>query len=182
MTKDKVQDITPKSPSPSPWVRRFLPSEGKSKRALDLACGGGRHTQLLLSRDYQVTALDRDLSKLGTLRNASGLTAVEADLETGADFPLAGQIFDVVVVANYLHRPLFPALIGAVAPGGLFLYETFALGNERFGRPSNPDFLLQPGELLRAVDGKLQVLAYENLDVTEPKPAAIQRIAAQNTD
>jgi hypothetical protein len=84
------------------------------------------------------------------------------------------------VVVNYLHRPLLPALVSAVAPGGVLIYETFAQGNERFGRPRNPDFLLRPGELLEAVAGRLRVVAYEDLIVAQPRPAAVQRIAAVN--
>jgi hypothetical protein len=83
------------------------------------------------------------------------------------------------VVANYLHRPILPAIVGAVAPGGWLLYETFAIGNERFGRPSNPDFLLRPGELLEVVRGRLRVVAYEDLEVAEPRPAMVQRMAAR---
>lgn len=189
MIKDKEQTGKPAELSPSGWITRFLPDEdgsagGMSKRALDLACGGGRHSRLLLARGYQVMAVDRDLSKLGELRHAPGLTAVgtdlEADLARGTPLPFAGQTFDLVVVTNYLHRPLLPSLVAAVAPGGLLLYETFAAGNARFGRPSNPDFLLKPGELLDVVRGKLRVLAYETLEVRRPKPAALQRIAAKN--
>ena len=83
------------------------------------------------------------------------------------------------MVTKYLHRPLLPAIVAAVAPGGLLIYETFAVGNERFGRPRNPDFLLRPGELLDAVAGQLDIVAYENLEVTDPRPAVIQRIAAR---
>ena len=83
-----------------------------------------------------------------------------------------------MVVTNYLHRPLFPALLDALAPGGVLLYETFALGNERYGRPSNPDFLLQPGELLELVRGRLRVVAYEDLTVETPRAACVQRVAA----
>jgi hypothetical protein len=83
-----------------------------------------------------------------------------------------------VVVTNYLWRPLMPLIVAAVAPGGALIYETFARGNERFGKPSNPDFLLQDGELLRAAEGRLRVVAYECLEVAEPRPAVVQRIAA----
>lgn len=100
------------------------------------------------------------------------------DLEDGAIPDFLGGAFAAVVVTNYLHRPLLPALRAAVAPGGLLIYETFAQGNERFGKPSNPDFLLRPGELLEGLDGRLRVLAYEDLVVDEPRPAAVQRICA----
>ena len=103
---------------------------------------------------------------------------MQVDLEDGSPFPLAGRQFALIVVTNYLHRPLLPALVAALAPGGLLLYETFARGNEAFGKPSSPDFLLRPGELLEAVRGKLRVMAYEDLVIEQPKRAAVQRIAA----
>ena len=105
------------------------------------------------------------------------MTARCADLE-GGPWPFEGQRFAGIVVANYLHRPLFPRLLESLGPGGVLIYETFAVGNERYGRPSNPDFLLRPGELLDVVRGRLRVLAYEDLTVSEPKPACMQRICA----
>ncbi len=165
-------------PPPSPWIARFhwcLPQGGE---VLDLACGSGRHVRYLLDLGYRVTALDRDLSGVADLEGHERLTLVRADLEDGSPFPLAGRVFAGVVVTNYLYRPILQDLVAAVAPGGGFLYETFALGNERFGRPSNPDFLLKPGEMLDCVGGRLRILAYEDLVVSEPRPAAVQRIAA----
>ena len=151
---------------------------------LDLACGGGRHTRLFLARGHPVTAIDRDLSGIAELTGAPGgapgLEMLEVDLEDGGPFPLAGRRFAGVVVTNYLYRPLFPALVAAVAPGGVLIYETFARGNERFGRPRNPDHLAKPGELLEAVRGKLRVVAYEDLIEQTPKPAARQRLCAVN--
>jgi SAM-dependent methyltransferase len=145
---------------------------------LDLACGAGRHARLFLERGCRVLAVDRDVSALADLRNDPHLEVLEIDLERGSDYPLAGRLFDAVIVVNYLHRPRLADLVNSVAPGGLLLYETFAAGHERFGRPRNPDFLLEPGELLDAVRGRLRVLAYEDLDICEPSPAAVQRIAA----
>jgi len=124
----------------------------------------------------RVTALDRDPDQQP---DAAGLTKIAADLEAGSPWPLAGQRFDLVVVTNYLHRPILPEIVGAVAPGGLLLYETFAQGNERFGKPSNPDFLLRPGELAKAVAVGLEVLAYEEIELGPPRPAVVQRIAAR---
>ncbi len=167
-------------PPPSPWVQRFLWCLPQGGSVLDLACGSGRHTRYLLDLGYQVTALDRDLSNIRDLDGREGLTLIEADLEDGSPFPLAGQSYQGVLVANYLYRPLMEALIGLVAPGGGFLYETFALGNERFGKPSNPDFLLRPGELLESLRGHLRVVGYEDLVISEPRPAAVQRIAARH--
>ena len=167
---------------PSAWVRRFAPLVPAAGAVLDLASGGGRHSRLLLEAGHPVTAVDIAVSGLADLAARDRLEVVEADLEDGRPFPLAGRRFAGVVVTNYLYRPLLPALVDAVAPGGLLIYETFARGNERFGRPSNPDFLLAPGELLEAVRGRLRVLAYEDLVVEEPKPAAVQRICAQAPD
>jgi SAM-dependent methyltransferase len=165
--------------APSPWIERFAPLVTPGGAVLDLACGSGRHVRLFAARGHPVTAVDRDLSGLGDLVHDPHVEALTFDLELGAPFPLAGRSFAAVVVTRYLHRPLLAALVEAVAPGGLLLYETFAAGNERFRRPSNPDFLVRPGELLEAVRGRLRVLAYEDLDVEEPWPAALQRIAAR---
>jgi SAM-dependent methyltransferase len=167
--------------APSPWVCRFrtlVPRDAAQGRVLDLACGGGRHVRLFLAAGHPVTAVDRDLSGLAVPPEAAGLERLETDLEDGQPFPLAGRRFAAVVVTNYLYRQILPDLVAAVAPGGLLIYETFAAGNERFGKPANPDFLLRPGELLDAVRGALRVLAYEDLEVTGPKPACVQRIAA----
>ena len=124
-----------------------------------------------------VTAIDRDPDPQP---DAPGLAKIAADLETDAGWPLTGQQFDLVVVTNYLHRPILAAIIDAVAPGGLLLYETFALGNERFGKPSNPAFLLQPGELkAAALAGGLEVIAFEEVELGAPRPAVVQRIAAR---
>lgn len=124
-----------------------------------------------------MVAVDRDGQALGTLANVDGVECRQFDLEASA-WPLSGERFDGIVVTNYLHRPLWPHLLQALAPRGVLLYETFALGNGRFGRPSNPDFLLAPGELLDVVGGALHVLAYEDRFVERPKPAMVQRICA----
>jgi SAM-dependent methyltransferase len=164
----------------SPWVSRFAGLVPAGGPVLDLACGRGRHARLFRRLGHPVSALDIDLAGIAGLSGDPGLEAVQADLETGAPWPLAGRRFAGVVVTNYLHRPLFPGIIEAVGPGGVLIYETFAVGNERFGRPSNPDFLLRPGELLELARGRLEVVAYENLEIAEPKPAMVQRIAAVN--
>jgi SAM-dependent methyltransferase len=159
-------------------VCRFAGYVPPGGRVLDLACGAGRHSRLFLERGHPVLAVDRDLSGLGDLAGQAGLETLEADLEDGRPFPFAGREFSGVVVTNYLYRPLLPVLVEAVAPGGALIYETFARGNERFGRPRNPDHLAKPGELLEAVRGALRVLAYEDLIIERPKPAAVQRICA----
>jgi SAM-dependent methyltransferase len=162
---------------PSAWVCRWADRIPAGGPVLDLACGSGRHARWLAARGHPVAAVDRDAALLAHLSSTPGVTTRCADLESGP-WPYAGQAFAGIVVVNYLHRPLFPYLLDALAPGGALIYETFAAGNERYGRPSNPDFLLQPGELLDAVRGALRVLAYEDRYVADPRPAMIQRICA----
>ncbi len=123
-----------------------------------------------------MTALDRDTGRLAA---HAGIEAVQADLEDGSPWPLPGCTFGAVIVTNYLYRPLFPVLLGALAPGGVLLYETFMEGNERFGAPSRPGFLLKDGELLDLVRGRLSVTAYEARMISEPRMAMVQRIAAR---
>ena len=163
--------------SPSPWVCRwaeYIPSGG---RVLDVACGRGRHARWLAARGHPVQAVDRDQALLADLADVPGVTTLCADLEA-RPWPYSGQTFAGIIVVNYLHRPLFPHLLAAMAPGGVLIYETFAEGNERFGRPSNPDFLLNHGELLEVVRGRLRVLGFEDIHVIHPRPAMVQRICA----
>lgn len=162
--------------APSAWVVEQVTVEAGAE-VLDVACGQGRHARFLAAAGATVTAVDRDPLAAAALAGTPGITFVLADLERDA-WPFAGRRFALVVITNYLHRPLFPDLLGAVAPGGRLVYETFAVGNERFGRPSNPDFLLRPGELLTVIAGRLEVVAYEERDVDLPRPAMIQRICA----
>jgi SAM-dependent methyltransferase len=162
----------------SAWAARFADRIPAGGAVLDVAAGGGRHTRFLAARGHPVVAIDRDVSGLADLRGNPAVTILASDLEQDRPWPLGDRRFAGVVVTNYLHRPLLPVLVAAVAPGGCLIYETFAAGNERFGKPSNPDCLLRPGELLEAVRGRLTVLAYENLQVGEPRSAMVQRIAA----
>ncbi len=162
---------------PSPWVVRFAGLVPAGGVVLDLACGGGRHSRFFLERGHPITAVDADVAGMADLKGRGDVELILADLEHGP-WPFDRQTFPGVVVTNFLWRPVLPLIVGAVAPGGALIYETFARGNERFGRPSNPDFLLTDGELLEAVHGQLGVVAYECLEVTEPKPAVVQRIAA----
>ncbi|MEE2887903.1 MAG: class I SAM-dependent methyltransferase [Pseudomonadota bacterium] len=168
---------------PSAWISRFIRRLPPASSVLDLACGTGRHTRLLTAAGHQVTAVDRDLSQLADFSPDPGsVQLVEVDLEDGSGWPLEDSRFDLIVVTNYLWRPLFPYLRTAVAKGGMLLYETFAVGNERFGKPDNPAFLLRPDELLAEFGTSLQVLAFEQGEVEAPKPAVVQRICAVHMD
>jgi len=172
---------------PSDWVRRFAPLIPAGGAVLDLACGNGRHLPLLLAQGLHVTGVDRDLAALAAARTRAGpdaaLELVGADLEHGP-WPLPGRRFAGIVVTNYLWRPLWPVLLAALDDGGVLLHETFAHGHQGIGRPSRPDFLLQPGELLRVAQGAdptLRVVAFE--DGFEPARDGrgarfVQRIAA----
>lgn len=143
---------------PSPWVMRFAALLPENAAVLDVACGGGRHARALLERGHALTVVDKDTTYVADLEERAEVVA--ADLEDGSPWPFAGRTFDGVMVTNYLHRPLFAALAAALKDGGVLIYETFARGNEQFGRPRNPHHLLEPGELLGAFPG-LQVIAYE---------------------
>jgi SAM-dependent methyltransferase len=175
----------PGTDTPSSWVVRFaaLIPQGE---VLDLACGSGRHTRLLVGRGYDVLAVDRDPD---ALQRTAGprVKTMQVDLEGNgaapASWPFENRQFSGIVVTNYLHRPLFPHLLDSLAPGAVLIYETFAAGNEQFGKPSNPAFLLRPGELLdltARADKTLRVIAFEDGFVDTPKPAMIQRICLVN--
>ncbi len=156
--------------APSDWVRRWAPLV-RSGTVLDLACGGGRHARFFLERGLRVVAVDRERVEI------PGARFIRADLEDGSPWPLAGERFEAIVVTNYLHRPLFARIAESLSPGGVLIYETFMLGNEKFGRPSNPAFLLRPGELREAF-AELTEMGFEEGPVSKPKPAMIQRLCA----
>lgn len=159
---------------PSLWLRRWPEAVRAGDTALDLACGSGRHLRYLVGAGMQVTGVDRDPAALAPLRGLAEI--IEADIENGP-WPLAGRQFDLVLVTNYLWRPLLPAIVDAVAPGGWLLYETFAIGQERIGRPSRPEFLLKPGELLEACK-PLRIVAYEEGLEQAVNLRCVQRVAA----
>ena len=161
----------------SAWVCRFIGGAGGDRRVLDVACGGGRHLALALGHVLAAMGVDRDLAAARSVQPAAGLELVEADLEQGGPPPFRGRTYGCVIVTNYLWRPLLADIVAAVAPDGILIYETFALGQERLGRPRNPDFLLRPGELLDAVAGRLTTMAYEHVRLEAPA-RIVQRIAA----
>jgi SAM-dependent methyltransferase len=163
---------------PSPWIKRFAGEIQPTSSVLDLACGSGRHSLLMLELGHSVVACDIKLSSLGNLKQRDKLELVEADLEN-APWPFPERQFAAIIVTNYLYRPLFPQILAALAPGGLLLYETFAAGNEQFGRPLNPDHLLNRGELLSGILTGLTIIAYEDVTISEPRPAALQRVCAE---
>lgn len=166
--------------APSEWVARWAPTVPAGCAVLDVACGGGRHARYFAKQGHAIEAVDRDSKVLTSLAGIENISTRCADLE-GGPWPYGVRTFGAIVVTNYLYRPLFPHLLEALAEGGVFIYETFAAGNERFGRPSRPEFLLRPGELLDVVQGRLRVLAFEDLFVEGPKPAMVQRICAVRT-
>jgi len=177
-----MTELTPEVPRAasvaSSWVVRFarlVPMDGP---VLDVACGHGRHSQFFLERGHEVVAVDRDLSKVDHLIGCASFRAIRVDLEDGRPFPLLGQRFAAVIVTNYLYRPILGDLVSVVRPSGVFIYETFAHGNERYGRPGNSEYLLRPEELLQVVLGELRVVAFEDVVVNDPQPKAVQRIAA----
>lgn len=156
--------------APSAWVERWAPLVMHGT-VLDVACGSGRHAKFFLERNFNVVAIDREPKVI------PGARFIRADLENGDPWPLPGERFEGIVVTNYLNRPLMRILKESLTEGGVLIYETFMLGNERFGKPSNPAFLLRSGELLEAFKD-LTVKGFEEGEVNDPKPAMIQRLCA----
>ena len=163
--------------APLRWIVQWAGLVTPGATVLDLAAGRGRHALFFAERGHTVVAVDRDTSRLPDHPNIEPLAA---DLEDGSPWPLSRR-FGAVVVTNYLHRPLMPALLDAVEPGGVLLYQTFMEGNERFGRPTNPTHLLRDGELLELVRGRFSVTAYEARLISDPDPrmSMVQRLAAR---
>lgn len=159
--------------TPSDWVRRWAPLIPSGSTVLDVACGAGRHLRWLHGLGHPVVGVDQSAQALDACAGLGEM--VRADLESGP-WPFAGRQFGAVVVTNYLWRPLWPALVASLIPGGVLIYETFARGNETVGRPARAEFLLAPGELLQACAG-LRVVAYEDGFLPDPE-RFVQRIAA----
>lgn len=160
---------------------------------LDLACGSGRHSILLAGMGHFVLAVDNNAEALENLAGqllssmqAAAINTLCVDLEQAPGINQRGIFtpnrFAAIVVTNYLHRPLFPLLLASLATGGVLIYETFAQGNATFGKPSNPDFLLAPGELVavlrESAPTSFRIIAYEDGYVELPRPAMLQRICA----
>lgn len=166
-----------KPPQPSPWVvchAKRIPAGGQ---VLDLACGSGRHTRWLHELGYPVFAADINLDGLTDLLGHPGIELLETDLEQNS-WPFEEARFAGIVVTNYLYRPHIARLAGCLIASGVLIYESFAAGNEEYGKPSNPNYLLQPGELLEIFTSSLQVIAFEQGLVNEPNPKVVQRICA----
>lgn len=163
------------------WVQRWSHLVPLRGTVLDIACGHGRHMKWFAEKGHPVTGIDR--SPEATQAAADFGEAVLADIESHP-WPLMNgtqvRPFEAVIVTNYLWRPLFPVIAQSIAPGGLLIYETFANGNETVGKPSRPDFLLRPAELL-TVFASLRVVAFEEGFLENP-PRFVQRIAAMRPD
>lgn len=161
---------------PAAWVTRWSGLIAPHGKVLDLACGGGRHAAYLAGLGHAVLALDIDLAPSASLRDTPGVTWRQADLEDES-WPLGEQVFDAIIVVNYLHRPLFDHLLAGLAPQGVLIYQSFAMGQEKYGRPRNPAHLLLAGELLEWARGRLRVVAFEDTD--EPaRQRRAQRLVA----
>lgn len=164
---------------PSAWVVRQARHLRTGAQVLDLACGGGRHARWLAAQGFPVLAIDRDAAALEGLAGVIGVEVRQADLEA-EPWPLPGQRFAGIVVTRYLHRPLLRTLSSSLAPGGVLIYETFMQGNEAWGRPSRPEFLLAPGELAHfAAQEGLQVIDFREGFQAEPRPAVLQAICCR---
>ncbi|MZR29024.1 class I SAM-dependent methyltransferase [Sneathiella litorea] len=162
----------------SPWIEKYAPQIPDDKSVLDIACGGGRHSLYLLDLGHNVTAVDIDTSLIAAYQGRAGLSIVQADLEKGG-WPFPVGAFSGILVVNYLWRPLFADIVTSLAPGGILLYDTFAQGNEKYGRPKNPDFLLAPEELIDSFGGELDVIDFFEGDIEIPTLASRQSIAAR---
>jgi SAM-dependent methyltransferase len=163
---------------PSPWIVKHAPLIRNNGRVLDLACGSGRHAIWLAKQGYRVDALDRDARALANMAGMDNINVFIVDLEAG-DWPGSGQRYDGIIVSRYLYRPLLARLAELLNSDGILVYETFMAGNERYGKPSNPDFLLLPNELLEIYSPLLGIIAFEQGEVKTPRPAVMQRICAK---
>jgi len=162
--------------TPSPWVEKYYSFIKGGGAVLDLACGSGRHTHFLMSKGYQLTAVDKDINAI-TAAELTDVSLLQADLEAGL-WPFGPNLFDGIVVVNYLWRPQFPHLARALKKGGVLIFDTFGRGNEVYGRPKNPDFLLRSGELKDAFSEFECLEFFEGL-IENPGSAVRQSIVAR---
>ncbi|MCK9397800.1 MAG: class I SAM-dependent methyltransferase [Methylobacter sp.] len=162
---------------PSPWMVKYAPLIGREGLVLDLACGNGRHALWLARQGYQVDAIDRDAQALSSIVGTANIKVFTVDLEAG-DWPNSDLKYDGLIVSRYLYRPLLRTLAALLNPGGVLIYETFMAGNEQYGKPSNPDFLLLPNELLEIYSPLLNIISFEQGEEKIPRPAVMQRICA----
>lgn len=172
--------MEPRTAAPSAWVRHAIAGVPPGGTVVDVACGSGRNLRLARSLGHPGVGIDLDLSGVQDLREDRGATLIAHDLEADG-WPLPGQHFAGVIVTSYLWRALLPTIVDAVAPDGVLIYQTFAAGNERYGRPRRPEFLLEPGELLEACSGKLTVIAYRMATLSDPM-RVVQSIVAVGPD
>ena len=165
---------------PAPWFTRHASLVAAGARLLDVACGSGRHARLFAERGVQVTAVDRDAVALQSLTGVDGVAIEHRDIEREA-WPYTPNSFDAMIVCNYLWRPNFDALLATLKPGGVLLYETFMDGNERYGKPSRPDFLLRSNELIARAHPAFRVVAFaegDELNASGESIAVKQKVAA----
>ncbi len=165
---------------PSEWVRKHLHLVKPNSSVLDLACGTGRHTILMHNLGHKVTAVDINVHYIYRLQDPT-IEVIECDLENGKKWPFSGRSFDVIITTNYLYRPILHYMLSSLAKDGILIYETFAVGNELFGKPSNPNFLLKDRELIN-ICKSLKIISYESLIVHKPKKEKVQRIVAKNIE
>lgn len=163
---------------PSPWLEAYAGHIRPQGSVLDVAAGRGRNARWLAQQGFRVEAVDRDAEVMQAMRGIDGITLRVADLEQNG-WPYKDQQFDAIVVCRYLHRPLFPHLIDSLAPGGVLIYETFMQGQAVYGKPSNPEFLLKPDELLEAFQPALEILAFEQGLQELPKPCMLQHLVGR---
>jgi SAM-dependent methyltransferase len=163
---------------PSPWVVKYADLIPAGAKVLDLACGNGRHSKFFIKKSCRVTAVDIDIRPLDALSEHPNCKIIKADLESQDEWILASD-FDAVIVTNYLHRPLFRYLPMALAPNGILIYQTFMVGNEKYGKPSNPDYLLAKGELKTAFDKHFDIIEFSQGFSAKPKDAVTQQICAR---
>lgn len=164
--------------APSPFIMEYLSRLKPGDAVLDVACGKGRHTRACLEYGFRVTAIDIDTSGLDDITDTADLRVIQADLENDV-WPLDNETFDLVIVTNYLWRPLLAKIGAAVKPRSLLCYETFAMGNEKFGKPSRPDFLLKKDELPKAYSSQFTTVHYSHGTENDPTPAVRQRYAGR---